>query len=67
MYQQFINEHRANQYQQDCRRAAATARALRADRQPVATETAPPLSPRPARAWLIVAMRRVLAAAPVGK
>jgi hypothetical protein len=63
MYQQFINEHRADQYQQDCRRVAATERALRAGRQQAATETARFLPPRPALVWLMVAVRRGLAVA----
>ncbi|HET7079804.1 MAG TPA: hypothetical protein VFM49_20410 [Chloroflexia bacterium] len=65
MYQQFINENRTHQYQQDCQRVAATERALQPGHQAVATATAPPRSPRPARAWIIAAMRNVLA--PAGK
>lgn len=67
MYQQFIIENRADQYQQDCWRAAASERGLRAGRHQVATETAHPLPHRPALAWLTFAVRRVLIVAPAGK
>jgi hypothetical protein len=67
MYQHFINENRADQYQQDCRRQAATERALRAAHHQVAPEMAHPLPPWPALAWLTFAVRRVAAVAPAGK
>jgi hypothetical protein len=67
MYQQLITENRAHQYQQDCRRQAATERALRAGRPQVATETAQPPPPQPALVKIIFAVRRVLIVAPAGK
>ena len=67
MYQQFINENRAHQYQQDCLREAATERALGTGRHQLAPETAHPLSPRPALAWLMFAVRRVAVLSPAGK
>jgi hypothetical protein len=73
MYQQFINEHRANQYQQDCRRAAATERTLRAGRQPVNNVSGHVLLPwpwmrvRPVFAWFIIAAHHALVAGSVEK
>ena len=60
MYQQFINGNRTNQYQQDCRREAATERALRAGGQPVdngsgRAASLAPIRVRPALAWFIIA------------
>jgi hypothetical protein len=68
MYQQFINGDRTNQYQQECRREAATERALRAGGQPVGKGPGrvplpwPPIRLRPALAWFIIAAHRALAA-----
>jgi len=68
MYQHFINVERANQYQQDCLREAATERRLRTGGQPVdnglggALLSWPPTRVRPALAWFIIAAHRALAA-----
>ena len=67
MYQHFINENRAHQYQQDCLREAATERALRTGRQRVDNGPGRALPHRPSLAWLIIVVRRVLAVAPTGK